>query len=79
MLPKLSGVEVQSRICAAKPQLRVIFATGYSGAGTLAKKLDSGAYLVLQKPYSRGELARRIRETLDKDKDDVNVNSQQSS
>jgi len=77
IIPKLSGVEVHSRICAEKPELPVIFATGYSGAGALAKKLESAAYPVLQKPYSRSELSRKIRETLDKH--DKNVNSTQSS
>ncbi|HXW17441.1 MAG TPA: response regulator [Candidatus Acidoferrales bacterium] len=65
MLPRLSGVDVYDRIRAVKPRLPVIFATGYTTAGTLASRLESSGCLVILKPYSRGELAKRIRETLE--------------
>ncbi len=65
MLPKLSGIDVYDRLRAVKPHLPVIFATGYTSAGTLASRLESSGSPVLLKPYSRGELAKRIRETLE--------------
>jgi two-component system, cell cycle sensor histidine kinase and response regulator CckA len=65
MLPKLSGPEIYARIREEKPDLAVIFATGYSpDIAQLQKVLEEGLP-VLQKPYSPRDLARKVRETLD--------------
>ena len=65
MLPKLSGPEVYARLNGARPSLPVIFTTGYSAdLGSLGKIRQQGLP-VLQKPYTRNSLARKVRETLD--------------
>jgi two-component system, cell cycle sensor histidine kinase and response regulator CckA len=66
VLPKLSGPEVYSRICQEKPDLPVIFATGYSPDIALLQKVQEKGLPILQKPYSPRDLAQRIRETLDR-------------
>jgi len=65
MLPKLSGPEIYARIREEKPDLRVIFATGYSPDVALVRKVREEGHPVLQKPYSSRDLAHKIRETLD--------------
>jgi two-component system cell cycle sensor histidine kinase/response regulator CckA len=66
VLPKLSGPEVYSRICAKNPEVPVLFATGYSADLSLLEKVKQLGLPVLQKPYSTRELARKVRDTLDR-------------
>jgi CheY-like chemotaxis protein len=49
-----------------RPDLPVIFATGYSPDIALLHKAQQEGLPVLQKPYSPRDLARKIRETLDR-------------
>lgn len=65
MLPKLSGTEVYARISATKPDLPVIFATGYSADMAMLRQAQDYGLPVLQKPYTARVLARKIREILD--------------
>ena len=65
MLPKLSGPEICAVIRKEKPELAVIFATGYSPDMAQLQKARQERLPVLQKPYSPHDLARKVRETLD--------------
>jgi len=66
VLPKLNGPAAYARICAEKPDVPVIFATGYSPEMELLHSAQELGLTVLQKPYVPRELARRVRETLDR-------------
>jgi len=66
MLPKLSGPEVYARMRKDKSDLAVIFATGYSPDIAQLQKAQQEGLPVLQKPYSPRDLARKVRETLDR-------------
>jgi PAS domain S-box-containing protein len=65
VLPKLSGPEVYARIHEEKPDLPVVFATGYNPDIALLQKVQQQGLPVLQKPYSPRDLARKVREALD--------------
>ena len=65
VLPKLSGPHIYTRICEIKPDVLVIFATGYSADIASLQKAQQKGLPMLQKPYSPRNLARKIRETLD--------------
>ena len=65
VMPVLSGPDAYSQMCTIKPDLRVIFTTGYTAeSASLNHKIEEGA-VFLQKPYSPQTLARAIRSTLD--------------
>jgi two-component system, cell cycle sensor histidine kinase and response regulator CckA len=66
VLPKLNGPEVYSRVAAERPEIPVIFATGYSADFALLQKVQQQGLPMLQKPYTARELARKVRETLDR-------------
>jgi two-component system cell cycle sensor histidine kinase/response regulator CckA len=66
VLPKMNGPEAYARICAEKREVPVIFATGYSPEMELLRSAQVLGLTVLQKPYVPRELARRVRETLDR-------------
>jgi two-component system, cell cycle sensor histidine kinase and response regulator CckA len=66
VLPKLSGLEAYGRICEVKPGVPVIFATGYGADIALRDKVHQQGLPVLQKPYTARDLARKVREALDR-------------
>lgn len=66
MLPKLSGTEVFARIRKENPELPVILATGYSPDIAQLDRVREHGLPILQKPFSPNELARRVREALDR-------------
>ncbi len=66
MLPKLTGTEVVARFHEEKPELPVLLSTGYSRDVSQLDCAGEGGSPILQKPYSPRELARRVREALDR-------------
>jgi two-component system cell cycle sensor histidine kinase/response regulator CckA len=66
VLPKINGPDAYARISAEKKDVPVIFATGYSPEMALLHDAQERGLTVLQKPYVPRELARRVRETLDR-------------
>jgi PAS domain S-box-containing protein len=73
VMPKLSGPEVYERICTEAPGFPVVFATGYSADMSLLKKAQANGLPVLQKPYAPRDLARKVREELDRHNDPLPV------
>jgi two-component system cell cycle sensor histidine kinase/response regulator CckA len=66
VMPKLSGPEVYERISEMAPGFPVVFATGYSADIAMLQKAQAKGLPILQKPYAPRDLARKIRETLDR-------------
>ncbi|MFZ3214617.1 MAG: response regulator [Candidatus Acidiferrales bacterium] len=66
VMPKMNGPEAYAHICAEKQDVPVIFATGYSPEIALLHNVQEKGLSVLQKPYVPRDLARRVREILDR-------------
>jgi FixJ family two-component response regulator len=64
-MPRRSGPEVFSAVKALKPNVAVVFATGYSNETAILADLVQYGIPVLRKPYSPSLLCRRVREALD--------------
>ena len=66
VMPRMSGVQLAGRLRQQWPGLKVLFISGYSPE--LISQLDSGADSpeYLQKPFRPADLARKVREVLDK-------------
>jgi two-component system cell cycle sensor histidine kinase/response regulator CckA len=61
VMPVLSGPEAYLEMYALKPDVRVIFTTGYAPkANALTAMLEKGA-VILQKPYSLTSLSQMVR------------------
>jgi PAS domain S-box-containing protein len=63
VMPKMGGKELSDRIRAQFPSVRILFTSAYTQT-EIVKGGISGVAL-LQKPFTPGALARKVRETLD--------------
>ena len=65
IMPGVGGSELAEQICAARPDIKVLFTSGYTeGINNSGKKLPQDAAF-LQKPYMPDTLATKVREVLD--------------
>jgi two-component system, cell cycle sensor histidine kinase and response regulator CckA len=65
VMPEMGGIELAQRVQALCPELRVLFTTGFSHELDNALRKGSSQIQILLKPYTKAELARKIRATLD--------------
>ncbi len=63
VLPEMSGSELWATLSMRRPGLKVLFVSGYPDEPGL-EAIGSGAAL-LEKPFTRAAVARRVREALD--------------
>jgi DNA-binding response OmpR family regulator len=64
VLPQLSGTELAKRLHDIRPNLKVLFMSGYTDQMIVQhRSLESGIAL-LQKPFAPNLLARKVREIL---------------
>ena len=61
MMPGISGPELGRRLRALKPDLRLIFCTGYLGDIELIEKESLGDVPMLQKPFDTATLTETVR------------------
>ena len=62
----VSGVDLAEQLQAGQPRLRVVFTSGYAAHEVNREVLDKTHARFLPKPYAHDELARTVRECLDK-------------
>jgi PAS domain S-box-containing protein len=66
VMPRLDAREAYERILEIRPDVRVLFTTGYAPASTrLAQLLESGRVPVLEKPFTPHALAAKVRSAID--------------
>lgn len=65
IMPVCSGKEAYERMRAVKPLLKVIFVTGYSIATHHTESIAKEKLPLLQKPFTKESLAKKVREALD--------------
>lgn len=65
-VPKRGGPEAYSEISKGKLDLPVIFATGHSAEIARVHKAELQSAPLPQKPYIPRDLARRVRDALDR-------------
>jgi len=66
VMPKVSGPAAFSQMTAVRPDLRVLFSTGYTAEAASLNSLTEQGASVLQKPYSLKNLGQTVRTILDR-------------
>lgn len=66
MLPLLNGLELQDRLRAERPELPIVFVTGYGDVPTTVLAMKRGAVDFLTKPFRDHELLEAIRRAVEK-------------
>ena len=65
IMPGLNGHQLALRLTAARPDLRVLYISGYTDEAIVSHGVLAPGVSYLQKPFSPDTLARRVREVLD--------------
>ncbi len=65
VMPGMSGRKLAEKACALHPDLRVLFMSGYTDDTIVRHGVLEAKTAFLQKPFTSGTLARKVREALD--------------
>ena len=65
-LPDLNGLDLQKRVAAERPDMPIIFITGYGDVPTSVQAMKTGAVEFLTKPFSDDILLDAIREAIER-------------
>ena len=65
VMPQMSGIELASRLSQLRPGMRVVYMSGYTDDAVLRHGALDPALFFLQKPFTPGSLAEKVREALD--------------
>jgi FixJ family two-component response regulator len=70
-LPGLSGLELQKRVAVERPEMPIIFITGYGNVPMSVEAMKAGAVEFLTKPFSKDALLSAVRNALDRSRRDL--------
>ncbi|HEV8676566.1 MAG TPA: response regulator [Methylomirabilota bacterium] len=65
VMPQMNGCELAERLVELRPNLRVLYMSGYADETVIRRAGVNGALTLLQKPFAAGTLAHKVREALD--------------
>jgi len=65
VMPRLSGREVATQIAEQRPDVKVLYISGYTDDSVFRHGVLEGGVAFLQKPFNLKALAQKIREVLD--------------
>jgi PAS domain S-box-containing protein len=64
VMPGINGRELARRVTASRPDVKVLFVSGYTGEAVHQRGLLEPGVAFLQKPFTAEVLARKVREVL---------------
>ena len=64
-MPGMSGRELAQQLTQTRPDLRVLYTSGYTAHTITRHGVLESKLVFLQKPFTIDALARKVRETLD--------------
>ncbi len=65
VLPRMSGRQLAEKIVARRPETKIVYMTGYTDDMIVQHKVLEPGVNLLQKPFTKLELATKVRTTLD--------------
>ena len=70
VMPQMLGKEVAERVTAVRPELRVLFMSGYAEPILTSQGTLEPGVTLIEKPFSEPQLLAKVREVLDAPSDD---------
>ena len=64
VMPQMSGPALAARATSLRPDMQVLFMSGYTGSDIAARGVDDGSSALLQKPFSAAALSEAVRSAL---------------
>lgn len=65
VMPQMSGREVANRLAVLRPEMKVLFMSGYTDDAVVHHGILDANTPFIQKPFATGALARKVRDVLD--------------
>jgi two-component system, cell cycle sensor histidine kinase and response regulator CckA len=65
VMPEMGGGELVERLVARRPNLKVLYISGYTNDEVLRRGIQGATASFLHKPFNTDDLMRRVREVLD--------------
>ena len=65
IMPGMSGRQLAEKILSKRPQTRIVYMTGYTDDMVVQHKVLEPGVQLLQKPFTKVDLAQKVRATLD--------------
>ncbi len=67
VMPLMGGAELAEQVTKVRPETKVLYMSGYVDDTMVRQQVLQSHGAFLQKPFTAQTLARRVRETLDRD------------
>jgi two-component system, cell cycle sensor histidine kinase and response regulator CckA len=65
VMPGFSGFVLAEKLAATRPETKVLYASGYTGEAVIPLPTPGQHFAFLEKPFTREDLLRKVRELLD--------------
>ncbi|HJR17162.1 MAG TPA: ATP-binding protein, partial [Gemmatimonadales bacterium] len=65
VMPEMGGGELVDELLSSRPELKVLYISGYSNDELMRRGISQGEAAFIQKPFTSDELMRKVREVLD--------------
>ncbi len=65
VMPQMGGRELAERMLSARPDLKILFMSGYVDDPVILQAVQDASIPFLEKPFTRDGLAKKVREALD--------------
>jgi len=65
VMPKIGGLELARRAREQRPDLKIVFMSGYAGGLLIEQLRELGGVTTLEKPFRPSDLVARVRQVLE--------------